>query len=115
MEFTLKLWFKNVQERMLASTVQSDVSKKLKIYYTNRKKNNFVAQSMEEKRNNVFKITHNEDKDADFIGVENWLNNERPKIQHEYPFSSKYNINEMGLLVSCPTPKMKMFILDINI
>lgn len=50
-----------------------------------------------EEKNTVFNITHNEQKDPNFIGAKNWLNNDSPKTLSEYSLCSMYNVDDTGL------------------
>ena len=65
-------------------------------------KNDFVATEgwfhrWKKRENIVYKRTHGEQKDADFLSADRWIQEEWPKIISEYPPNCVYNADETGL------------------
>lgn len=100
-ESALKLWFKNVREKdarvdgPLMRQKAEDLAKKIG-------KQDFKATDgwfnrWKKRENIVYKKTCGEKKDADFVGAEDWLQYEWPKILAEYSPSCVYNADETGL------------------
>jgi hypothetical protein len=100
-ESALKLWFTNVREHD-ARVDGPLMRQKAEELAKNMGKDDFVATEgwfhrWRKRENIVYKHMHGEQKDANFLADESWIEGEWPKIVYEFLPRNVYSVGEAGL------------------